>query len=255
MRGYRAVLEKEIVEAWRSYRIAVVCGLFVVLGIALPIVVQSLPAITDVFGQVDPVLGVDQTGVPDVVDVLVRLLWQLGAVAAIFLAMGSIATERAAGTAAFVLAKPVSRSAFVWAKFVALAMVLGLATALTVIASWLYVALLFEPQSVVEWVQLWLLAWLSALVYGAITLAASSAVRSPAGAAAIGFIAFAVLALASTVITLNPWLPTGLAEVAQATVLGELGPDVDPARTVAASIALIVVALGVAWLRFRREDL
>ena len=255
MRGYRTILEKEIVEAWRSYRIAVVCGLFVVLGITLPIVVQSLPAITDVFGQVDPVLGVDQTGVPDVVDVLVRLLWQLGAVAAIFLAMGSLATERAAGTDAFVLAKPVSRSAFVWAKFVALAMVLGLATALTVIASWLYVALLFEPQSVVEWVQLWLLAWLSALVYGAITLAASSAVRSPAGAAAIGFIAFAVLALASTVITLNPWLPTGLAEVAQATVLGELGPDVDPARTVAASIALIVVALGVAWLRFRREDL
>ncbi len=224
MRGYRAILEKEIVEAWRSYRIAVVCGLFVILGIALPIVVQALPAITRVFGQVDPEIGIDQTGVPDVVDVLVRLLWQLGAVAAIFLAMGSIATERAAGTAAFVLAKP-------------------------------DVALLFEPQSVIDWAQLWLLAWLSALVYGAITRAASSAVRSPAGAAAIGFMAFAVLALASTVITLNPWLPTGLAEVAQATVLGELGPDLDPGRTVAASIGLIVAALGVAWLRFRREDL
>ena len=255
MRGYRAILEKEIVEAWRSYRIAVVCGLFVVLGIALPFVVQSLPAITRLFGQVDPVIGIDQTGVPDVIDVLVRLLWQLGAVAAIFLAMGSLATERAAGTAAFVLAKPVSRGAFVWAKFVALAMILGLATALAVIGSWGYVSLLFERQSVGDWAVLWLLAWLSALVYGAITLAASSVVRSPLGAAAIGFMAFAVLALASTVITLNPWLPTGLAEVAQATVLGELGPDLDPGRTVAASVGLIAAALGVAWLRFRREDL
>jgi ABC-2 type transport system permease protein len=255
MRGYRAILEKEIVDAWRSYRIVVVCGLFVVLGIALPIVVQSVPAIAGAFGQVDSVIGVDRPGVPDVVSVLVRLLWQLGAVAAIFLAMGSIATERTAGTAAFVMAKPVSRAAFVWAKFVALAMVLGLATALAVIASWIYVSLLFERQSVGEWAQLWLLAWLSALVYGAITLAASSAVRSPVGAAALGFVAFAVVALASTVITLNPWLPTGLAEVAQATVLGELGPDLDPGRTVAASIGLIVAALGLAWLRFRREDL
>ena len=255
MRGYRAVLEKEIVEAWRSYRIAVVCGLFVVLGIAVPIVVQAAPAIARASGQVDAEIGVDQAGVPDVLDVLVRLLWQLGAVAAILLAMGSIATERAAGTAAFVLAKPVSRGAFVWAKFVALGMILGLATGLAVVASWIYVSLLFERQSVGEWAQLWLLAWLSTLVYGAITLAASSGVRSPLGAAAIGFVAFAVVSLASTVITLNPWLPTGLSEIAQATVLGELGPDLDPGRTVAASIWLMVAALAVAWLRFRREDL
>ena len=106
-----------------------------------------------------------------------------------------------------------------------------------------------------DWAQLWLLAWLSMLVYGAITLAASSAVRSPLGAAAIGLVAFAMVSLASTVITLNPWLPTGLSEIAQATVLGELGPDLDPGRTVGASIGLIVAALAVAWLRFRREDL
>jgi ABC-2 type transport system permease protein len=253
--GYRAILEKEIVEAWRSYRIAVVCGLFVVLGIALPVVVNSLSVLSGLFGQVDPTLVIDQTGVPDVVEVLVRSLWQLGAVAGVLLAMGSIATERASGTLAFVLAKPIGRGTFVWAKFVALAMILGLATALAVLAAWLYVALLFERQSVVDWAQLWLLAWLSALVYGAITLAASSAVRSPAGAAAIGFTAFGVVSLASTVVTLNSWLPSGLAEVAQAIVLGEVGPDLDPGRTVVASGAVIVVALAVAWLRFRREDL
>jgi ABC-2 type transport system permease protein len=255
MRGYRPLLEMEDVEAWRSYRIAVVCGLFAVLGIALPVVVHSLPEISRLFGQVDPELVIDQTGVPDVVDVLIRLLWQLGAIAGVVLAMGSVATERAAGTAAFVLSKPISRATFVWAKFVALAMILGLATSLAVIASWLYVALLFERQSILEWAQLWLLAWLSALVYGAITLAASSTVRSPVGAAAIGFTAFAALSLASTVVTLNPWLPTGLAEVAQAIVLGEVGPDVDPGRTVAVAIGTIVAALAFGWLRLRREDL
>jgi ABC-2 type transport system permease protein len=255
VRGYRAILEKEIVEAWRSYRIAVVCGLFVVLGIALPVVVDSLPAISRMIGPVDPDLVIDQTGVPDVVEALVRVLWQVGAIAGVLLAMGSFATERATGTASFVLAKPVSRATFVWAKFVALAMILGLATALTVTAAWLYVALLFDRQSIIEWAQLWLLAWLSALVYAAITLAASSTVRSPAGAAAIGFTAFAGLSLASTIVPLNPWLPTGLAEVAQAIVLGEVGPDLDPARTVAVALGIIVAGLAFAWLRFRREDL
>jgi ABC-2 type transport system permease protein len=253
--GYRAILEKEVIEAWRSYRIAVVCGLFAVLGILLPVVVHSLPDISRIFGAVDPELGIDQTGVPDVVDVLVRLLWQLGAIAGVLLAMGSVATERTGGTASFVLAKPVGRGTFVWAKFVALALILGLATGLAVTASWLYVALLFERQSILEWSQLWLLAWLSSLVYGSITLAASSTVRSPFGAAAIGFTAFAGLSLASTVVNLNPWLPTGLAEVAQAIVLGEVGPDLDPRRTVAVAISIVVAALAYAWLRFRREDL
>jgi ABC-2 type transport system permease protein len=255
MKGYRAILEKEIVESWRSYRIAVVCVLFGVFGIAIPVVVDFLPAISRLFGQVDPELVLDETGVPDVVDALVRLLWQAGAIAAVLLAMGSIATERAAGTLAFVLVKPVTRGAFVWAKFVALAMILGLATALTVTATWLYTALLFERRSVFDWAQLWFLAWLSALVYGAITLAASSTVRSPLAAAAIGFTAFAGLSLASTIVTLNPWLPTGLAELAQAIVLREVGPDLDPGRTIAVTVGVIVALVAFAWLRLRREDL
>jgi ABC-2 type transport system permease protein len=253
--GYRAILEKEIVEAWRSYRILVVGGLFVLLGVALPVVIRSLPASSPLFGQVDPELVIDQTGVPDVVEALVRLLWQLGAVAGVLLAMSGIATERAAGTLAFVLAKPVGRGTFLWAKFVAITMILGLATALTVGAAWTSIGLLFERQSVVEWGQLWLLAWLSALAYGAITLAASSVVRSAIGAAAIGFTAFAAVSLASTVVTLNPWLPSGLAGLAQAIVLGEVGPDLDPGRTVGATASVIVVALAVARLRLRREDL
>lgn len=255
MNGYRAILEKEVIEAWRTYRIAVVFGLFIVLGITIPVVIRLLPWLSSLFGQVDPELIVDETGVADVIEPLVRFLGQLGAVAAIVLAMGSVASERRAGTAAFILAKPVTRFAFIWAKLVALAMFLGVATALAVIAAWLYTGLLFERQPVAGWVQLWFLAWLSMLVYASITLVASTAVRSPAGAAAVGFTAFGALSVAASVLTLNQWLPTGLAEVAQAVALDELGADMDPARTVAVSIALIVVALALAWLRLRREDL
>ena len=255
MKGYRAILEKEIVELWRSYRLPVTCGLFVILGISVSVLERYLRGITKLFGQLDPELGVGKTGVPDVVEALVHALWLFGPLAAVVLAMGAVAGERRARTLALVVTRPVSRAAILWAKFVAIAMVLGLATALTVASAWLYASLLFGGLQVVSWIQLWLLAWLDALVFLAIALAASASLASPVGAAAVGIAAFGAIGLASTVVTLNPWLPTGLGEVGQALVLAELGSDVDPFRTVAASAALLVAALGFAWLRFRRLDL
>jgi ABC-2 type transport system permease protein len=255
MRGYRAILEKEIIELWRTYRLAITCGLFVAMGIAVPVLERYLHGITKLFGELDPELKIGKVGVPDVVEAFVRVMWLIGPMAAILLTMGAVAGERQLGTARFVLAKPVSRAAFVWAKFAAVAMTLGLATALAVLATWLYSSLFFEAQQVLPWVQLWLLAWLATLVYEAITLAASTSVASPAGAAAVGFAAFGAMILASNVITLNPLLPTGLGEIGQALALAELSSDVDPFRSVAVSVGILVAALGFAWLRFRRVDL
>jgi ABC-2 type transport system permease protein len=255
MRGYRAVLEKEVVELWRTYRLAITCGLFVLLGIAVAVLERYLRGITRLFGQLDPELGIGRTGVPDVADALVRLLWLVGPIAAVLLTMGSIAAERRTRTAQLVLARPVGRAAYVWAKFVATAMVLGLATALCVLATFLYTSILFGVQDPLPWVQLWLLAWLASLDFAAIALAASASFAAPAGAAALGFAAFGAITLASNVVTLNAYLPTGLAEIAQALVLAELGGDVDPFRTVVASVGLMVAGLAFAWLRFRRLDL
>jgi ABC-2 type transport system permease protein len=256
VRGYRAVLEREIVELWRTYRLAITCGLFVVLGIAVAVLERYLRGITRLFGQLDPEIGVGKTGVPDVAEALVRLLWLFGPIAGVLLTMGAIAGARQAGLTRFVLAKPVSRAAFVWAKFVAVAMVMGLATALAVLSAWLYSSILFgKILEVLPWIQLWLLSWLASLDFVAITLFASASVASPAGAAAVGLAAFGAISLASNVVTLNTYLPTGLGEIAQALVLAELGGDVDPFRSVTASAALLVVALLAAWLRFRRADL
>jgi len=255
MKGYRVMLEKEVVELWRSYRLAITCVLFVLVGIGVAVLERYLPGITKLFGQVDAELRIGKTGVPDVIEALVRMLWLFGPLAAVLLTMGAIAGERASRTAALVLARPISRAAFVWAKFVAVAMVLGLATALAVGATWLYASILFGGLEVLPWIQVWLLAWLDAVVFAAITLAASASLASPVGAAAVGVAAFGAIELASTVVSLNLWLPTGLGELGQALVLNELGPDVDPFRTVAASATLLIAALLFAWLRFRRVDL
>lgn len=251
--GYRELLAKEVLEAWRTYRIAALCGLFIVIGIAVPLLVRYLPRLLRMFGATGE-LGLEDLGVADVVDLLVRNVTFLGGIAAILLTMGSVAGERRRGLLALVLSRPVSRAAVIWAKFVALGMIFGLATALAVLASWLYAALFFDAQAVLPWGQLGAVLWLSAMVHVAVTLFGSVVASTPLGAATIGLGFVAAMSLVATVSSLARFLPAGLPEVARAVALEEISPDLAPAATVGISLLLIAVALGAAWWRLRRTD-
>jgi ABC-2 type transport system permease protein len=252
--GYRQVLEKEVIEAWRTYRLVYLCALFVVIGIAAPLIVQVLPDLAAALVP-EAEIGVGETGAPDVVDLLLSTLLNAGALAAVLLTMGAVAGEKERGTAWLVLSKPVSRAAFLWAKVVALGMIFALATGLAVVAAWLYSSLFFGEVPLLPWAQMAFIAWLSTMVYVSITFLGSVVAASPLGAAGFGLAAIVGLSLASAVNGLGPWLPTGLGEVAKALVLEEVSSDLDPARTVAVSFAVILVSMVLAWWRFRTEEI
>ena len=251
--GYRELLTKEVVEAWRTYRLALLCGIFVVIGIAVPLLVRFLPRLLRWFGTTGE-LGLEDLGVADVVEVLVLNVTSIGGIAAILLTMGSIAGERRRGTLGLVLSRPVSRAAVIWAKFVALGMAFGLAIALAVLAAWLYSTLFFSPQAALPWGQLGAVLWLSLMVNVAVTLLGSVVATTPLGAGMLGLVFVAGMSLASNVSSLARLLPVGLGEVARAVALEDVSPDLLPGATVGVSLAVIVVALGAAWWRFRRMD-
>lgn len=251
--GYRELLTKEVVEAWRTYRLAALCGLFIVIGIAVPLIVRFLPSLLRMFGASGD-LGLGELGVAEVVDMLVRNVTQVGGIAAIVLTMGAIAGERRRGTLDLVLSRPVSRAAVIWAKFVALGMAFGLAIGLAVAGAWLYSALFFSPQAALPWGQLGAVLWLLVMCHVAVTLLASAVAATPLGAAIVGLGFVAAMTLASSVASLARFLPIGLAEVARAVALEEPRPDLAPAVTIAVSVVLIGVALVAAWWRLRRMD-
>ena len=193
--GYRELLTKEVVEAWRTYRLAILCGTFLVIGIAVPLLIRFLPRLVRWFGATGEI-GLEDLGVADVVDMLVRNVTLTGGVAAILLTMGTIAGERRRGTLGLVLSRPVSRAAVLWAKFVALGMAFGLATGLAVLGTWLYSALFFAPQAALPWGQLGAILWLSLMVHVAVTLFGSVVAPTPLGAAAVGLGFIAAMSLA-----------------------------------------------------------
>jgi ABC-2 type transport system permease protein len=253
--GYRELLEKEMIEAWRTYRFGVVVALFLVLGITAPVLTRYLPDIIRAFAPAGFNVEVPDLGIADVLDQLLKNIVQFGALAAILVTMGSVASEKERGTAAFVLAKPVSRTAFLGAKVVAIGMIFAIAIALAVAGAWVYTGLLFDSPPVLPWIKLGVVIWLSTMVYAAITFLGSVVMRSSLRAAAVGFAGLIVLSLASVVPFLTTWLPAGLASVAKSVALGEVSSDLHPLRTIGVSGLLVLACLGVAWVRFRNEEL
>jgi ABC-2 type transport system permease protein len=252
--GYRELLEKEVIEAWRTHRLVMVAALYVVLGIASPLIIRYLPELQSLFGPVDEELGLGELGLPDVIDLLARNLVQFGSVGAVLLTMGAVAGERERGTLGLVLSKPVSRTAVLAAKFVGIAMVLGLGTILGVLATFLYSALLFAPTDPLPWAQMAMLLLLAVLVPASITFLGSVLSGSSLGAAAMGVAGLVVLSLGSALPAANPFFSTGLAEIARAAPLEGIGPDLDAPRTIMVAIGIVVVFLLLSWLRFRRAD-
>jgi ABC-2 type transport system permease protein len=253
--GYREMVLKELLEAWRTYRLIVIGLLFLGLGVSAPIVTKLLPDIIRAFGSTAFQIAIGTPGVADVVQQLLKNILQFGALAAILVTMGSVATERERGTAAFVLAKPVSRAAFLWAKLVAIGIVFAIAIGLATAGAYLYTWLLFHRPPISAWAEMAAILWLSTMVYVSITFLGSVVARSALGAAGIGFLGLIVGSLLAIVPNFEPWLPAGLSPVAESIALRESSPDLDPVLTISVSVGIVALAVLLSWLRFRRAEL
>ncbi len=260
MHALSILARKELVESWRTYRLPVIAVLFALVGLSSPLLAKFLPEIVKAAAG-DTLGGAIPIPTPTAADAVVQVqknLGQFGALAAIILAMGAVATELERGTAAFILARPVGRGAFLAAKAIAIGLVLAVSVVLAIGLGWFYTAILFEPPPIAGWLALAILTWLALAAWAALTFLASVATGSAAAAAGIGFVALLGLSIVSAVPALGRWTPAGLTAPATAlatgtATVGDLGADLW--IPVVATIALIAAALAAALAIFRRREL
>jgi ABC-2 type transport system permease protein len=250
------LVRKELLESWRTLRLPIVAGLLLVVGLGSPLLAKFLPDIVKAAaGDQAASIQIPVPTATAAIEQLWKNLAQFGAFAAIILAMGSVATERDRGTAAFILSKVVSRGGFLAAKVVAIGAVLGISVALAVAVGWLYTAILFEPLPVGGWVAFAALAWLGLAAWAALTFLGSTVTGSAAAAAGLGFVALLVLSIAGAIPNLGRFLPAGLAAPAVALAAGvpvDLGDVLTP---VLSTTILIAIALLAAARSFRRQEI
>lgn len=252
--GLGTLLAKELLEAWRTRRLLVLAIVFVAFGIGSPLLARYTPELIGMLAAEEGVvIEVPPPTAADAVAQFVRNLGQTGVLAAILLAMGSVAAEKERGTAAMWLTKPVTRGAFLLSKAIGIGAVLAVGMVGAGIGGYAYTTVLFDPPVVGGWVLMCALLLLQMGAYAAVTFMGSTLTRSPMAAAGVGIAALTLIAIVGALPIIGAWTPSGLAEAAMA-----VGRDLPPERLVeplVATAAVIGLALAASWVAFRRQEL
>ena len=255
MDGFAVFLRKELRESLRTNRLLVIVAIFAVLGIISPLTAKYTPELLKS-------LGTSSSGVtiifptPTVRDAIAQFIKNVagtGILVAVLLPMGLVAREKERGTAAFVLTKPLSRPAFLSAKLVSLGLTLTAGVAIGALATYWYTAILFTTIALGGFLAASLLVLLSLLVYASFTFLGSTLMSAQLPAAGIGVACWIVISILGAFPNIQQYTPAGLLDPASKLALGQ-----EPQHlwvSVAACVALLCVALLLAALSFRRQEL
>lgn len=249
------LLWKEITEQWRSYRLVIVAAVLTAFGILgplsakyLPLMLAEMPGVPEGLAEIMPE--------PDAAMAMGEYLdnlTQFGVILAILIPMAAVVGEKTGGTAEVTLSKPVSRAAFLGAKFLAHGFTLAVGVLFAAIGGFYYAGILFRwpPAGAFVAVNALVLAYL--LLFVGLTLLASTLARSQLAAAGMSFGMLLLLGLLGSIPSLGRWLPSAVLGWARALALGA---SVEPCwSALAVCIALTAAAILVAWLVFRRQEL
>jgi ABC-2 type transport system permease protein len=255
MTGFATLLRKELLEQWRTRRLLVVAIVFILFGIGSPLLAKFTPELLRAVGTGMPgaTIELPPPTTADAVAQLAKNVGQLGILIAILLAMGTVASEKERGTAAFLLTMPAGRGAFLTAKLVALAFTLLVSMALATVAAWIYTTILFEPLPIAGTIAMGIVLWLELLAFASITFLASTAFASQLVAGGVGFVALVVLSIVAAIPVIGDWSPVAAAGAAIDLGLGNVPTAWAP--TLIGTLACIVIPAIAALAVFRRQEL
>ena len=254
MSGLRALLRKELGETLHTWRLWVLPGLLVFLGVTSPVITALTPKIIEFAAKSSPGTTVT-VATPTAREAYLQFvgnLGQLALLAIIITVSGAISGEVRSGTAALVLTKPISRAAFLVGKAAtAFALILASTAIGTVVCIGITAAMfgLGPAGHFVLAVALWLAY---ALLFVGVMVALSARLRSQMAAAAYGVGVFAALAALDALPTVRDYQPGGISRAM--TDLLRHGTAVW-AWPLATSFSLAAIALAVAVTRFNRREL
>lgn len=242
MTRYRVMVEKELLELVRSFKLLWVPLVFILLGIMQPVSTYYMPAILEHAGSLPDGTVID-IPLPQAAEVLAQTLQQfgtLGILVLVLVCMGTVSGERNSGAASLILVKPVSLLSYVGSKWTAMLMLAWGSLAAGYLASWYYTGLLIGAVPLNKVIGSLLIygLWLSFVVTTAILF--SSLLRSPAAAAfstLVGSVALSLLAgLFPKALGWSPGALSGFASQAVASEISDSGEF---------SLAILVVFIGM----------
>jgi ABC-2 type transport system permease protein len=251
---FALAVRKELRQQWQTRRLIVILAVFLLFGLASPLVAYFTPQI---IGSLEEAAAfahlIPEPTNQDAIAQYIGNITQFGFILAVVLGMGAVAGEKERGLAPMILSKPLPRWAFVLSKFTAQTLVYLLAFTLSGLALYYYTGLLFDPLEFGPFMvgNFLLCVWL--LVFAAVTLLGSTIARSAGVAAGIALAGSVLVWLGGSWPRYGALFPSGM--VSWAGQLG-VGTAVPPnAGALALSFVLIVLCLIGAVAYFEVEEL
>ncbi|WP_071459562.1 ABC transporter permease subunit [Bacillus massilinigeriensis] len=148
MNSLLVLINKELVQMKRDYKIIWLPLVFIFLGATQPVVMYYLPAIIKAIGggqgiTIDSSM-VQQEGGQIMAATLGSQFDQLGMMIIIVSVMGVIQTDKESGMLAFILTRPVSVAAYIWGKVISNYIIIILSVSCGFIVAFLYARYLFS---------------------------------------------------------------------------------------------------------------
>ncbi|CAG0960751.1 MAG: ABC transporter permease subunit [Anaerolinea sp.] len=248
---FRIQLLKELHEVWATRKAIVFLITMLVFGLMAPITAKLLPELVASLGQgQNIIITVPPPTVSDSLGQFVKNTNQLVAFIVLLLAFLSVVSERERGLMTLIFPHALPRDTFIVAKFVVLALLLGVGLLVEMLVTWVYTALLFSPPDIGNFVSIGVLLYLNLLVMCALALLASTLAQTTLTAAAITF-GFVVVSLIAGL--LFTFAPSKLGE--WATLLAAGLPSAPHWDAVATALVLIVGAIAISCWVLRRQEI
>lgn len=252
MRIFSVQLRKELWELWHTRKLIVVLAVMIGFGFMSPIFAKIAPDLLESMGegQTGFTITIPEPSQKDAVDQFIKNMSQFGLLLAVLMTFGAIVGERERGQAALMFPHPLPREIFVLAKFAALAILFGIAIALSALAAYIYTIILFDAPNFGGFIALVGLIYLWLLSLVGLSLLASTLGRTMTAA---GGIAFAFLLVFLLLGTFTNLAPDKIMNWGRALAL-----DIDdPARWGALIVTLALTVLSVAGsaIILRRQEI
>jgi len=252
--GFRAFLRKELLETRKTWRLWVLPGVLVFLGVGTPILAAATPALLRITAERSPGVTIrfpDPTALDAYAQFLGNLA-QLALLVVIITGAAAVAGEHRAGTSALVLTKPLSRPAFVTAKAASGLVLLALATALGAALCVGVTVALFDTAYIPAFllsVALWLAL---GAMFVTLMVLLSAAFGRQATAAGAGIGVYVALFVLTGFPAAREHTPAGILAANDALLRGR---SVDLAVPLVTTLALTVAFVVAAALVFRRKEI
>lgn len=254
MRLMGTAVIQELQQQWRTRRALVMVAVFVLFGLASPMLAKFTPELLKSVPGAEQFAGlIPEPTAADAVSQHIKNITQFGFILVILLGMGAVVGEKERGTAAIILSKPLPRWAFLLSKFVAQAVVYFVALLLGTLAAYYYTLVLFEPLAFGPFLFGGFLLWLWALVFAAVTLLGSTLGKSTGGAAGLALLGAVLLLILGGFPQVSSFFPSAL--VGWAAQLGLPGEVPFNGAALSANGVLILVFLITAVAAIERQEI